>query len=523
MSTPNWKESRTYCRSCKEWKDTIYHKKCPRGEHGSKVLIDIANFQEKCTKCNQTWPLENSVFYCKRCGSVQETRYVDSILALEFGDQIIHTDGNIVHILKRSGAIVVGQRSFPDISHGPSPSSSRSTSSSKSGCGQTVGCLVLIFIVIAGGLGIFQFITHSRGYTSSGYYSSDLVALAPGSALAGYTGADNTQYVNFISSDKHIHELSLHPGANWVNNDLTSLSKGFVAAPGSALTGYLGSDHSIHVNFISTNRHVHELYHSPRTNKWSDNDLTAFSKGTAPAPGSALIGYLGSDHSIHVNFISTNQHVHELYLLPGAQWTDNDLTALSRGIAPTVGSELTGYWGSDGSVHVNFFSRDKHVHELYFNPGGGWSDNDLTSLSKGVAAIASSALAGYWGSDGSVHVNFIAANHHVHELYFAPSASRWSDNDLTSLSGGTEPTTGSPLAGYWGSDSSVHVNFIGTDGHVHELSIHSGGNWSDNDLTSLSGGTTPVAKTTLAAYGGNDGSVHVSFIATDRHIHELYN
>jgi hypothetical protein len=48
------------------------------------------------------------------------------------------------------------------------------------------------------------------------------------------------------------------------------------------------------------------------------------------------------------------------------------------------------------------------------------------------------------------------------------------------------PSTFTPLVGYWGSDSSQHVNFIGVDDHVHELYIAPGAaGWVDNDLTAL--------------------------------------
>ena len=54
----------------------------------------------------------------------------------------------------------------------------------------------------------------------------------------------------------------------------------------------------------------------------------------------------------------------------------NDMTA----IKPETGSSLTGYWGNDNSQHVNFIGLDGHVHELYIVPGAGWVDNDLTEL-----------------------------------------------------------------------------------------------------------------------------------------------
>jgi hypothetical protein len=38
------------------------------------------------------------------------------------------------------------------------------------------------------------------------------------------------------------------------------------------------------------------------------------------------------------------------------------------------------------------------------------------------------------------------------------------------LGGTPAPEPGSALAGYWGADGiSQHVNFIGTDGHIHDL------------------------------------------------------
>ncbi|MFM0367445.1 hypothetical protein, partial [Paraburkholderia sediminicola] len=79
-----------------------------------------------------------------------------------------------------------------------------------------------------------------------------------------------------------------------------------------------------------------------------------------------------------INFISVDGHVHELYIHPGAGWVDNDLTAFAHGTPTASGSALDGYWGSDSSQHVNFISVDGHVHELYVRPGAGWVDNDLS-------------------------------------------------------------------------------------------------------------------------------------------------
>jgi uncharacterized protein (DUF2147 family) len=362
------------------------------------------------------------------------------------------------------------------------------------------------------------------------------VSVIPGSALDGYWGSDSSQHVNYISPDGHVHELYIHPGAGWVDNDLTALSKGSPAASTSALSAYWGSDNSQHVNFISLDGHVHELYiHSGAG--WVDNDLTALSKGTPAAFGGALDSYWGGDNSQHVNFVSLDGHVHELYIAPGAAaWVDNDLTAASKGALAASGSALNAYWGSDSSQHVNFISADGHVHELYIHPGAAWVDNDLTAAAKGSPAASGGAMHGYWGSDSSQHVNFISADGHVHELYIAPGVAAWEDNDLTAASKGPVAAAGSPLTGYWGSDSSQHVNFISADGHVHELYIHPGASWTCNDLTAAAKGTPAAAPrsdsngrshttargSSLHGYWGSDSSQHVNFISADGRVHELY-
>lgn len=98
---------------------------------------------------------------------------------------------------------------------------------------------------------------------------------------------------------------------------------------------------------------------------WVDNNLTGFTQGIPAAPGSALDGYWGSDGSQHVNFIDNNGHVHELYIRSGANWVDNDLIVLSASRSAARKGTLHAYWGSDGSQHVNFVDSDGNVHELY--------------------------------------------------------------------------------------------------------------------------------------------------------------
>jgi hypothetical protein len=346
------------------------------------------------------------------------------------------------------------------------------------------------------------------------------VAPAQGSALDAYWGSDSSQHVNFIGTDGHIHELYIHPGANWVNNDLTNFARAVPPAAGTAIDGYWGSDSSQHVNYVGTDGHIHELYIHPGAG-WVDNNLTNFARAVPPAAGTALHAYWGSDSSQHVNYVGTDGHIHELYIHPGASWVDNNLTKFTNGVPPAGGTALTGYWGSDNSQHINYIGTDGHVHELYIHPGANWVDNNLTNFARAVLPVAGTAIDGYWGSDSSQHVNYIGTDGHVHELYIHPGAN-WVDNNLTNMARAVSPAAGSHLDAYWGTDSSQHINYLGTDGEVHELYIHPGANWVDNNLSNFAPGVRPAPGTKLDGYWGSDSSQHVNFIGTDGHIHELY-
>src|ERR1039457_3319781 len=262
---------------------------------------------------------------------------------------------------------------------------------------------------------------------------------------------------------------------------------------------------------------------------WADNDLTVLA-GAAPATSGKLDGYSQGDGSQHVNFIDENGQVHELYRSPdpAAQWVYNDLTAFAGG-TQAVGIALAGYSQGDGSQHVNFIDVSGHVHELYRSPdpAAQWVDNDLTAFANGTPAYTKggfsiSPIDAYSQSDSSQHVNFIDSNGHMHELYRCPDpAAQWVDNDLTTYAGGAQAEGG--LDAYSQGDSSQHVNFIDGNGNMHELyrSPDPAAQWVDNDLTAR-GGAARAYITTLDGYSQKDASQHVNFIDENRHVHELY-
>jgi hypothetical protein len=196
------------------------------------------------------------------------------------------------------------------------------------------------------------------------------------SALASHLLGDNSQHVFFIGTDNHVHELFID-GGTWADNDLTALAGAVSPTPTSALTSYrLLGDDSQHVFFIGTDNHVHELFIAGAG--WHDNNLTTLAGAVPPTPTTHLTGYPLGNNSQHVFFIGTDNHVHELDIA-GAGWHDHDLTTLAGAVPPKPATALTGYALSDNSKHVFFIGTDDHVHELLF-AGADWLDNDLTAL-----------------------------------------------------------------------------------------------------------------------------------------------
>jgi hypothetical protein len=204
-----------------------------------------------------------------------------------------------------------------------------------------------------------------------------------------------------------------------------------------------------------------------------DNDLTKLAASssnhiaTLPAEGSPLSGYWDTLNRQHVNYIASDGHVHELYNTPTTGgWKDNDLTKLAKSSSiPGVWSTLRGYWGW-GENHVNYIDSDGHVHELYDSHTTAWKDNDLTELSReenaqsASTAIEGSSLAGYWGNTNlfptkeGAAVNYIDSNGHVHEmLNVRPEVmqnSEWKDVDLMAVAAIFPQAQGSSSSSLYG-------------------------------------------------------------------------
>jgi hypothetical protein len=351
---------------------------------------------------------------------------------------------------------------------------------------------------------------------------------------AGYKwDVDKTQHVVFRSRNGHIDELWFSLGGGWGHNDLMQ-EPGVAGASnaGGDPAGYTWDvDSTQHVVYRGTDGHIHELWFS-LGGGWSHNDLMQ-QPGVVGATDAVSdpAGYTWDvDKTQHVIYRGTDGHIHELWFSLGGGWSHKDLMQ-EPGVAgaPNAVGDPAGYtWDVDSTQHVTYRGTDGHIHELWFSlGGGGWSHKDLMQ-EPGIAGASNAGgdPAGYtWDVDSTQHVIYRGTDGHIHELWFSLGGG-WGHNDLMQEPAvvGTPNAVGDPAGYTWDVDKTQHVVYHGTDGHIHELWFSLGGGWSHSDLMQQPGVTgASNAVGDPAGYTWDvDSTQHVVYRGTDGHIHELW-
>jgi hypothetical protein len=154
---------------------------------------------------------------------------------------------------------------------------------------------------------------------------------------------------------------------------------------------------------------------------------------------------------------------------------------------------------------------------LHKSPPGRWSNQDLTAASQ--AAVSASNLDQLVSfADGyGEHVFYVGTDMHVHRLSIYNSP--WQDLDLTNASGS------STLASDWLTGFSnargEHLFYAGVrDGHIHEL-LWNGSGWSDGDLSASTRTAGPgMGNHELTSFSDGNGE-HLLYVGQDSHVHQI--
>jgi hypothetical protein len=181
----------------------------------------------------------------------------------------------------------------------------------------------------------------------------------------------------------------------------------------------------------------------------------------APSPvqiaGAVIAAYISAEKAVAENVDQGNG---VCFFLPWAAISLGQWWVVIPSPAPAPPQSLN-------QQHVNYIGTDGHVHELWYSDSGGWQWNDLTALAKTTMMAASgSALDGYATTyNNQQHVNYLGTDGHVHELVWNSNSGSWQDNDLSGLAQSKtskpipQPASGSPLDGYQTTfNNQQHVN-----------------------------------------------------------------
>lgn len=251
------------------------------------------------------------------------------------------------------------------------------------------------------------------------------------SNVAGFSN-QNFQYVFYIDVDFNVHEL-LYNNSAWADTNLT-VKYGIPISNGVELTAFATPNNGLHVYYVTPGPHVIQTYNVG--NGWQFEDLTA--ETGAPQPeGRSLTGF-SIGNLQYVYYVASGGDVHQLYY-NNANWADEDLTALANTVpSPEYPNGALSAMVVPGTkkLRVYYIGTNNHVIQLASTNNKKWTSADLTKKTKGPLANSSNgAIAFATTPNNQIHVFYVAGNH-VNQLFLPTPATKWSNTDLTALTGG---------------------------------------------------------------------------------------
>jgi hypothetical protein len=201
--------------------------------------------------------------------------------------------------------------------------------------------------------------------------------------------AGGTKQVTYRAEDGDIHELFVSAGGSWAHADPTQLAGAPRPDIASALLGFQWQQgRSKQIMYITTDGHIHEIS-VLAGGTWQHADLSDLTSAPRAEPDTALTAYeWEAGGTKQVAYRTEDGHIHELFVSVGGTWAHADLTQLAGAPpADTNAPSLAGYqWKTQGSKQVAYLTSDGHIHELFVSTGGTWQHADLTQLASAPPA-----------------------------------------------------------------------------------------------------------------------------------------
>jgi hypothetical protein len=323
-------------------------------------------------------------------------------------------------------------------------------------------------------------------------------------------------------------------GWNWINvTDAAGVGGAWnpVSTPGGDVYPYVfAAQGTQHVFYRAVQEgHIHELW---RDNAgWHFNDLTTALNLPSQTTFGLTAYVFNARCTQHVIYIGDEDfHIHELWWDSGGGWHQHDLTDATGvpsglGLGPGSPQPAAYVFASRGTQHVNYRRNDGHVIELWCDSKGAWHNHDLT-VAAGATDVPFSKVYSYaFDAQETQHVIYQGEDSHIIELW-CDSKGAWRHHDLT-------VATGAPLgfsrytfgaSGYvFDARRTQHVNYLGQDFHIHELWCDRSGAWHHHDLTDATGADPGNENSYPIGYlFAAQNTQHVNYRGGDNHVHELW-
>lgn len=299
--------------------------------------------------------------------------------------------------------------------------------------------------------------------------TSDVVALgsnamrAAGDPTTYIDTIDNLEVVLYRGTDGHVYSLYWSTGE--VRRDELSRSIDAPRAHGKPV-GYLGKDGYWHAIYRETSGHLHELW-------WTGPDRPGngrIHRAEAPlAAGDPVAYQKPNDGENSVIYLGSDGHIHRLYWITG----DPLHQELSHGAgAPKAAGDPAAYHTAFDDVHQAVYRAfNGHIHELYWRGNVRASHWDLTAATPDAPVAADDGtgdpIAYYSAADNKKHVIYRSKDGHLNELSWVPGGGAPTHIDLTVHA--VAPVAADKPAAFVAPPNTQHVFYRGTDNQLHEI------------------------------------------------------
>ncbi len=335
---------------------------------------------------------------------------------------------------------------------------------------------------------------------------------ASGDVTATVIPALGVSNIGFRDGDGHLHELWNNGGLDSGSSDLTALA----GAPDAADDPFAYADLTRSTEillFRGDDDRVRSLYWS--TGPVGHDDLS----GTAGSPHAVgtPVGYHHAPSDLHhVVYRGDDSHLHELFWVGVApvQYGGNLTGTIG---APPAAGDPAAYAMPDGTNIVPYRADDDRILSVYWKDGPTGLD-DLSGTA-GTPGAASDPVAFYRPEADSHHVFYVGTDGHVYELSWFGVAPVFGRN-LTALAG-APAATGRPAALFSPMHQVFSVTYRRQDGHLEELWWAPGSTTVDHGDVTANSSAPPASGSPVGYVVESDRSVHLAFRGDDGHVHEI--